>query len=107
MAAVGLQLFEEIRERGVIEELSRCDALDFARLPSSRKRRRRGSMTAPAGVVHALDLPIDPELVHDLAKAFDGQIRDKRAKLLRSIQQIGFHALEDDVGVFAQGMHSV
>ena len=62
-------------------------------------------MTTPAGVVHALDLPMDPQLVHDLAKSFDSQIRKKRTKLLRSVQQIGFHTLEDDSGVFAQGIH--
>ena len=62
-------------------------------------------MTPPAGIVDALDLSIDPQLVHDLAQAFNRRVRDKRAKIFRSVQQIRFHTLEDDVCVFAQRKH--
>src|SRR5262245_1258668 len=62
-------------------------------------------MAPPASVVDALDVPIDPELVHDFAKAINRGVREKRAKFLRSVQQIGFHTLEDDAGMFGEGMH--
>ena len=73
---------EEVAKRGVIEQLFRFDGLNLA----GRRIGRimwRGPMTPPAGVLNTLDLTIDPQLVHDLAKTFNAGVGDKRAKLLR------------------------
>jgi hypothetical protein len=62
-------------------------------------------MTPPAGVANTLDLPVDPQLVHDLAETFIAGVGDKRAKILRFVPAIRFHSVENDAGVFAQRMH--
>lgn len=62
-------------------------------------------MTPPPGVSNTLDLAIDPQLVHDLSKAFHVGVGKQRAKVLRSVPEIRFHSREDEAGVFAQRMH--
>jgi hypothetical protein len=61
-------------------------------------------MTPPPGVFNTLDLTVDPQLVHDLAKTFNAGVWDKRAKVLRFVPAIRFHVIEDESGVFAQRM---
>jgi hypothetical protein len=46
-------------------------------------------MTAPARVTITLDLPAEPQLVHDVAKAFDAGVGDKRAKIRQFVPAIG------------------
>ena len=65
----------------------------------------RGRMTTPAGISDPLDLPVDPQLVHDLAKTLNAGVGDKRKKFLRFVLQTRFHSIEDEYGVFAQGKH--
>ncbi len=62
-------------------------------------------MTPPADVFDALDLTVDPQLVHHLAHAFDARIAQERAKVLRCVQSFRLHAVEDETGVFAQRVH--
>jgi hypothetical protein len=101
---VARKLLEEIRERRVIEHVFRLDGLNLAG-SRMRKMRWRGPMTPPAGVADTLDLPVDPQLVHDLAETFIAGVGDKRAKILRFVPAIRFHSVQNDAGVFAQRMH--
>jgi hypothetical protein len=67
---------------------------------------RRGPVTPPAGVPATLDLPADPQLVHDLAEAFNAGVGVERAKILEFVPAIRFHLVEDQAGVFAQRGHA-
>lgn len=67
--------------------------------------RRRRAMTPPAAVPHTLDLPVDPQLVHDLAESLRAGVGDERAQFVRFVQATRLHALEDEAGPFAQRIH--
>jgi len=64
-------------------------------------------MTPPTGVSNPLDLPVDPQLLHDLAEPFDAGVGDKYLNILRLVQAIRFHSVEDEAGVFAQRLHGL
>ena len=66
---------------------------------------RRGPVTPPAGVSDTLDLPADPQLVHDLAQSFNADVGIERAKILGFVPAVGFHAVEDEAGGVAQRGH--
>ena len=97
-------LFEEVAERGVIEQVFWFDGLNLAG-NRMRMMKGRGPMTPPAGVPITLDLPVDPQLVHDLAEAFNAGVGDQRAEILRFVPAIRFHSIEDEGGLFAQRVH--
>jgi len=63
-------------------------------------------MTPPAGVPDTLDLAVDPQLVHDLAKPFDAGVWDERAQILRVVPASRFHTVEEEAGAVAQRGHA-
>ena len=73
-------LLEEVAERRVVEQVFRFDGLNLAGNPI-RKIGWRGAMTPPAGVPNTLDLPADPQLVHDFPKTFNAGVWDERTKI--------------------------
>ena len=62
-------------------------------------------MTPPAGVPDALDLTVDPQLVHDLAEEIDAGVGDERPQILRFVDTSRLHSVQDGARVFAQRMH--
>lgn len=111
------RLSEEIRKGSVIEQILRPD--DFC-LPESRRLGdapvvvlridwrpvgRRRWMALPARVANALDLAIDPQFVHDVPESFGAGVGQKCAQIRRLIAAVRFHSIEDEPGLFAQGMH--
>jgi len=105
LTSASLRLFEELCERIVIEQFLRPDApvIDSARIGHMG---REGAMTAPGRAPDALDLTMEPELVHDVAHAFNAHIGAKCADFLRAVPAVRFHMLEDDACEFAQGRHN-
>jgi hypothetical protein len=63
-------------------------------------------MTPPARVPNTLDLPADPQLVHDFAKTFNACVENERAKILQFVPVIRLHSVEDQAGIFAQWIHA-
>ena len=66
----------------------------------------RGAVTPPAGVPDTLDLPADPELVHDLAQPFNADVGNEPAKILGFVPAVRFHSVEDEAGGVAQRGHA-
>src|SRR4029079_15789831 len=64
-------------------------------------------MAPAARMADPLDLPVDPELVHDLAQMLDAHLRRERAEVIRFVAAVRFHATEDGDGVFAQPLHGI
>ena len=60
------------------------------------------SRPLPAEVAHALDLAVDPQLVHDFAQTLEAQVGQKHLQLLRTVRAIRIHSLENRGGEFAQ-----
>src|SRR4051812_25317153 len=54
---------------------------------------------------NALDLAVDPQLVHQLPERFHAGVGHNCAQIHRLVAAIRFHSIQDEPGVFAQGMH--
>jgi len=64
-----------------------------------------GAVALPAGVPDSLDLPADPQLVHDLAQSLNADLGSERAKIAGFVPAAGFHSVEDEAGRIAQRRH--
>ena len=108
VAKAGVSLLsEEIAERVVIEQFL---GLDDLCLPEIRRLcwclvGRRRSMALPAQGTGALDLTVEPQLVHDFPEFFGAGVGHERAQVQHFVAAIGLHAIEDELGDSTQRMH--
>jgi hypothetical protein len=108
-------LLEEIPQRVVIEQVlglhdglpeagSRGDTSGVELIERALVARRR-SMATPTRIAKALDVAVDPQLVHHSPENLGAGVGDKGAQIRHIIAAIRFQSIEDEAGVFAQGMH--
>jgi hypothetical protein len=113
-----LSLSEEVCERIVVEQVFRPDGFSLRRLPivSTRAGARvhrtvaigtrldaaRRPLEPPSAESVPLNVPFDPQFVHDLAETFDAGIRQPCLDLAWLVGPAGFHPAEDEHCFFAQ-----